>query len=263
MHQRASIFWGLLLVILAALLLLRALNYLPGNVWDYFWPSALILVGAWMILGYFLGGRAAPPESVYLDLGQARSIAVKLNHGAGKLNLHAGAPPGSALSGSCHGGLEVHAESEGDRLEVELRAPSQFWDWSPGRGLDWDLALTGEVPMKLKINSGASSAVLDLADLLVTDLKLETGASSTEIVMPARAGFTAADINAGAASLKITIPAGVAARIRVKSGASAVHVDTARFPRIEGEVYQSADYAAAAQRADITLEAGVGAVEIK
>jgi hypothetical protein len=263
MYKRSNIFWGLLLVILAALLLLRAMGNLPGNVWDYFWPAALILVGLWMIIGYLFRNQAALPENVSLSLGDARSVSFKLEHGAGKLNLHAGAAAGSALSGSCRGGLEIKSESTGDRLEVKLRPPSQFWEWSPGRGLDWDLALTGEVPLKLKINSGASSAVLDLTDLLVTALKLETGASSTEITMPARAGNTLADINAGVASLKIVIPAGVAARIRVKSGMTAVQVDTARFPRLEGDVYQSADYASANNRADITLEAGVGSVDIR
>ncbi|KAF0108886.1 MAG: hypothetical protein FD146_772 [Anaerolineaceae bacterium] len=263
MYKRSSIFWGVLLIILAALLLLREIEYLPGSVWDYFWPAALILVGVWMIVGYFFRGRTAPPENISVDLGSARSVSFKLNHGAGKLNLHAGAAAGNALSGSCRGGLEVQSETEDDRLEVKLRVPSQFWEWSPGRGLDWDLALTGEVPLKLKINSGASSAALDLADLLVTDLKLETGASSTEITMPARAGNTLADINAGVSSLKISIPNGVAARIRVKSGMTSVQVDSARFPRLEGDVYQSADYAAANNRADITLEAGMGSIEIK
>ena len=262
MQKRSSIFWGLLFIILAALLLLSQQKILKGNIWEYFWPAALILVGLWMVTGYFFRGQMQSPENVVLSLGSARSVSFKLDHGAGKLNLHAGASAGNAFTGACRGGLDVKSESVGDRLQVKLRTPSQFWEWSPGTGLDWDLSLTNEVPLTLKINSGASASVFDLSDLLVTELKLETGASSTQITMPARAGSTLADIEAGVSSLKMTIPTGVATRIRVKSGLASVHVNATRFPRTDGDVYQSADYATASNRADITIEAGVGSVEI-
>jgi hypothetical protein len=158
--------------------------------------------------------------------------------------------------------LDVKSESADDKLQVKLRTPSQFWEWSPGSGLDWDLSLTNEVPLTLKINSGASASVFDLSDLLVTELKLETGASSTEITMPARAGNTIADIETGVSSIKMNIPDGVAARIRVKSGLASVQVNPTRFPRSDGDVYQSPDYATASNRTNITIEAGVGSVEI-
>jgi hypothetical protein len=262
MHKRSSIFWGLLLIILAALLLLSQQKILKGNIWEYFWPAALILVGLWMVTGYFFRGQMQSPENVVLSLGGARSVSFKMEHGAGKLNLHAGASAGNALTGACSGGLDIKSESAGDRLQVKLRTPSQFWEWTPGSGLDWDLSLTNEVPLTLKINSGASASVFDLTDLLVTELKLETGASSTEITMPARAGSTIADIETGVSSIKMNIPGGVAARIRVKSGLASVQVNPTRFPRTEGDIYQSADYVTSSNRADITIQAGVGTVEI-
>jgi hypothetical protein len=55
----------------------------------------------------------------------------------------------------------------------------------------------------------------------------------------------------------------VAARIRVKTGIASVNVDSNRFPRQDGGLYESADYATAANRADITIDTGVGSVEIK
>lgn len=262
MNKRSSIFWGLVFIILASLLLLQQQNILKGNLWDIFWPAILILVGMWMVIGYFMRGRTLPAEQVTIALGSSRSIYLKLDHGAGKLNLHSGATTGNAISGTCNGGLDVKSETSGDRLDIKLRTPSQFWDWAPGAGLDWDLALTSETPLKLNIHSGASTSVFDLSDLIVTELKVDTGASSTVITMPKNAGNTIADIDTGVSSLKLTIPEGVAGRIRVKSGLSAVQVNTNRFPRSNGDVYQSADYATANNRADITIDAGVGAVEI-
>ena len=115
----------------------------------------------------------------------------------------------------------------------------------------------------MKIDSGASSSKLDLTDLKVVDLDIDTGASSTEVSLPVNAGNTRVDIDSGASSLNLHIPTGVAARIRVKSGIASVNVDSNRFPRQDGGLYQSADYATAANRADITIDTGVGSVEIK
>ncbi len=152
---------------------------------------------------------------------------------------------------------------EAGQLQVRLRTSPHFWAWYPGESLDWDIRLNGDVPLNLKIDSGASASTLDLTDLKVVDLDIDTGASSTEVTLPANAGNTRVDIDSGAASLNIRIPTGVAARIKVKSGIASINVDSARFPRIDGGLYQSADYANAANRADITIDTGVGSVEIK
>ncbi len=42
-------FWGFLLLLLGALMLLDKLNIIYGNFWEYFWPVALIALGASMI----------------------------------------------------------------------------------------------------------------------------------------------------------------------------------------------------------------------
>jgi hypothetical protein len=215
-----------------------------------------------MLIGYFLRHKIEPEEQVSLDLGNARSAYIKINHGAGQLILHGGAPAGKLLSGSCHGGLDLHSEISGEKLDVKLHTPSQFWDWAPGAGLDWNLAFSNEVPLKIKIESGASASSFDFTDLLLTDLKVETGASSTEIKMPVRAGNTMADIDTGVSSLKLIVPEGVSARIRIKGGLSAINVNTTRFPLVEGKVYQSSDYTTAVNRLDLTVDAGVGAIDI-
>jgi hypothetical protein len=144
-----------------------------------------------------------------------------------------------------------------------LRNSSDFWNWNPGDSLDWNIRLNRDIPLSLDIDSGASASTLDLTDLKVVELDIDTGASSTEINLPANAGNTLVDIDSGAASLNIRIPIGVAARIKVKSGITSVNVDPSRFPRLDGGLYQSADFATAANRADITIDTGVGSVEVK
>jgi hypothetical protein len=264
MRLRGSLFWGLVLIVLAGLLLLRQLGWLTGDIFGYVWPMVVILFGIWLLIGALTRGRnTAEGQTISIPLENARSARIKLDHGAGRLNVRAGASATEVLNGVFGGEVEYKSRLEADQLEVKVRNSPHFWAWYPGQSLDWDIRLNGNVPLNLKIDSGASSSTLDLSDLKVVDLDIDTGASSTEVVLPANAGNTRVDIDTGASSLNVRIPTGVAARIRVKSGVASVNVDSNRFPRIEGGLYQSADYATAANRADVTINAGVGSIEVK
>ena len=264
MRLHGSLFWGIVLIVLAALLLLSQQGFLKGDIFGYFWPAVAILFGIWLLFGALTRGRFNPAgNSISIPLESARSARIKLDHAAGRLNIHAGASSAEILNGTFGGEVDYKSHLETDQLQVKIRNSPQFWSWFPGESLDWDIRLNREIPLSLKLDSGASASTLDLTDLKVVDLDIDTGASSTEVTLPANAGNTRVDIDSGAASINLHIPIGVAARIRVKSGIASVNVDSNRFPRIDGGFYESVDYATASNRADITIDTGVGSVEIK
>ena len=93
-------------------------------------------------------------------------------------------------------------------------------------------------------------------------IKLETGASSTKVIMPAH-GASVLDLEAGAASINIIIPPGVSARINAEGGMTSLNVDTNRFPQVNSRVYESPDYESAENRAEIKVETGVGSITVK
>ena len=264
MRLRGNLFWGIVLIFLAVLLLASQQGWIKGDIFGYFWPVVVILFGIWLLTGAFGRGRStATAQALSIPLENARSARIKLDHGAGRLNIQAGTASTELLNGSFGAEVDTRTHFDADQLQVKLRNSPHFWAWYPGESLDWDIRLNGEIPLSLKIDSGASSTTLDLTNLKVVDLDIDTGASSTEVSLPANAGNTRVDIDSGASSLILHIPTGVAARIRVKSGIASVNVDANRFPRQDGGLYQSADYTTAANRADITIDTGVGSVEIK
>ena len=264
MRLRGSLFWGIVLIILALLLFASQQGWIRGDIFNYFWPVLIILFGIWLLSGAFGKGRfSAKVQSLSIPLESARSARIKLDHGAGRLNIQSGASATELLNGSFGAEVQTSTRFEADQLQVKLRNSPQFWAWAPGESLDWDIRLNPTVPLSLKIDSGASASTLDLTDLKVVDLDIDTGASSTEVSLPANAGNTRVDIDSGASSLVLHLPSGVAASIRIKSGIASVNVDSNRFPRLDGGLYQSADYATAANRADITIDTGVGSVDIK
>ncbi len=256
--RRGNIFWGIILVVLAALLLLQQQGLLKGNIFEYFWPLFILAIGVTILLGAFFRGRKSEGQQVSIPLEGAANGYIKVDHGAGRLDIRSGASPAEIVSGAFGSGVDYKSHLAGNRIEVRLKARPDFW--MPD-GLNWDIRLNKDVPLSLDIDSGASAAVIDLSDLKVSDVDIDTGASSTELTLPANAGATSVKIDSGAASVKVRVPEGVAAKIRIKSGLAGINV-ASRFPKVDNGLYQSTDYATAANRADIAIETGVGSVDI-
>jgi hypothetical protein len=258
------IFWPLLLILFGVLLLLDNFDILPGSVFGYIWPLVLIYFGISVLLSR--GSRPEPVEDS-TTLEGARSAAVALKHGAGELLVRGGAPADLLYSGIFAGGVDKHFDRPADRLSVTLAGRTPDWFRWPGamfgpHGMNWDVRLNETVPLALSVESGASSTRLDLSSLRVTDLNIQTGASSTVVTLPARAGHTRARLSAGAASVDITVPEGVAARIKGMVGVGSLDVDQHRFPRHNG-IYASPDFDHAENRVELDVEGGVGSVRVR
>jgi hypothetical protein len=262
-----AIFWGSLTILVGTALL--AGNLLSVNVWPFLWPTAIIFVGVWFLIGSRIRPKPMAAEEVAIPLQGASRADVRIRHGAGRLSIRGGAGPNVLASGSFTGGLRHTEFRQGDLLDAELRVPEDLWmnfggpwifgPWAP---ILWDVRFNETVPMTLDLETGAGESQVDLSTMKVEDVRLKTGASSTEMTLPARAGKTRVKVTSGAASVVLRIPEGVGARIAVESGLAGITIDQNRFPR-SGSGYQSADYDRAENTADIHIETGVGAVEIR
>lgn len=269
MIRRSNLFWGGVLVILGAVFLVDSLGILTINIWGIFWPLLLILFGAWVLMGYFFRGSPVEGEAASVPLEGARKARITIQHGAGRLTIGAGADPMDLVSGTFGGGLNVHTRQDGETSHVTLRVrdlgfPMVFfpWVWGPHSMLEWNVSLTDEIPLELKLNTGASDTRLNLTDLQITDLWVETGASATEIYLPDSVAYTKTVVKSGAASVAIHIPEDVAAKIRISGGLMSANVDRQRFPK-SGGYYQSPDYESAPYKTEIRVESGVGSVTVR
>jgi hypothetical protein len=123
------------------------------------------------------------------------------------------------------------------------------------------MVLDGSIPCDLSLNTGACDTKVDLSDTLVRSLRVDTGASSTRIMLPENAGVTKVSGSGGAASLILVVPSEVAAHIEVKGGIYSANINRNRFPR-QGNAYESPDYETAQNKVDIKLDMGVGSIKI-
>src|SRR5512139_313991 len=256
---RGPILIPLILVVLGFLLLFSNLGYIQFDVWQFietWWPLLLIIGGLDILIGS-LRARNVKPRTLALDLGAAAQADVSINFGAGDLTVGKAAP-GKIVDGTFEGEVRYDAKPDG-RVWLKLE-PLNWWGWNP-RGYRWNVGLTDVVPLKLTLDGGAANANLDLTDLKVADLRVKTGASSTTIRLPRAAGMTTARINAGAASVKLIVPEGVAARVHSSMAIGTNDINRQRFP-LSGGDYVSPDYATALNKVDIQFEGGVGSLAV-
>ena len=273
--RRGSYVVGAILIVIGVFSILQVgINALgiAFRIWWIFWPLVLIGVGAWIVLGVSRGSVRSDVfrEQASIPLEGARDAAVTVRHGAGRLSIGSGAGGGDQLlSGTFGGGLDASRRVDSGRLIVLMRVRDRdvghyiFGPWRRGWAgmLDWDFGLNPGIPLSLRLETGASEARLSLGDLQVRELYLKTGASSTTIDLPTRAGHTMVTVESGAAAVKIRVPREVGASIVVRSTLAGVHVDRTRFPE-SAAGYRSPDFDSAPNKAEIFVETGVGSVEI-
>jgi len=282
--------WGLILVALGVVFLLQNLGVLGWGVWGTlwrFWPVALLLIGLniilrgqspWLMLGMtavvLIGVIAAAvlversrPAAVAASFSQPlRGItgaSAEISFGAGELRIGS-LPAGSAslVEGMSYPEVEQDFRRRNGTGMLNLSVSGRgFWTFGE-RGLQMEAFFSPDVPLELVVKTGASDAQVDLTNLQVRRLEVDVGASRLSLLLPAKAGTTEAEVKAGAASVSIAIPQGVAARITAETAVGSLKVDTSRFPKV-GDRYESPGFATATNRVDLTVKSGVASIDIK
>lgn len=221
------------------------------------WPLILIGLGLVVLAGALWPRGESVVDTLAIPMGGAASGEVTLKFGPGELEVVAGTP-GTLVDGTFEGGVVRHDRGPG-RVELETDIAG-VWPWF-GQRVHWRVGLAPDVPIALRLEGGASRSMLELGGLNVPTLVVKTGASDTRIALPASVDHCDARIDAGAAQVRVTVPAGVAARIKAQMGLGSTSVDEARFPRAPGG-WASPDYDTAQRRAEITIQGGVGSVRV-
>jgi len=264
--SRNRMFWGIVIIVMGIIFLLQSIGLIQVNVWSLLGPFLIILLGGTLIYRTMFPNRSSLElKSLSLPVDGIEHVSVEIKHGAGKLKIQAGKEPDTLLKGDFHGGVEHTLSQNGTRANLSLRphvdTVTMIPFTGPTEGYVWNVDFNPGLQYEFELKTGAGESQINFLDLPVSRIRLETGASSTYMTVPGKAGFTRVDVHAGAASVEIKIPEGVAARIRIQSGMASNSVDTARFPEADG-YYCSPDYESSENKVEIFIDGGVGSFKI-
>ena len=169
----------------------------PGEVFSEYWPWVAVVIGAWFVLAHFIpvarADRAARPAAGRDDRRLGRG-QVRGRNAAGSRG-RAREPRRRDLRR-----WRAHIAPWGRTVSRSNRTRRTVCRGS-SNGANWDLGLTAEVPLDLRLETGANRSMLDLRELRLRSLALKTGASETRVRLPRAAGVTAVRAESGVASL--------------------------------------------------------------
>ena len=287
--------WGIFLLFLGVIFLLQTLNILPWGLWGTlwrFWPALIIAIGLgillrrynpWLIsalilllFGACLGiatwqYEASTPvgetaESYSVPLNSLASARIEIDFTAGSLaisSLQSGSSNFAEVASEVRngdGGIRANfhrQNSEGKLYLSTEHVERQFWD-----ELSSEVRIAKDIPLAIEVKSAVGNLDFDFSELEVTELRMDIDAGNYTVKMPSSAGATHAYIKADVANIEVTIPDGVAARIKANVDLVAFEVDESRFPR-QGDYYISQDFESAENRIELELDCDIGNIKIK
>jgi hypothetical protein len=235
----------------------------------WFWTvlmPALGLLGVLLLAGCDSQARvgALRNESQSVELGNAQSVNIEVNLGAGDLQLTGGAEKLMEADFTYNvakikpevkytDGTLVVRQPETSRMPA-LLGITDFRN-------DWKLHLNDEVPMDLSVDVGAGSSNLQLAGLSLTKLDITLGAGTYTVDLGGDwAKNLDVTIDAGAADVTLRLPRDVGARVKVEEGP---HTIQAPGLTKDGGVYTNAAYGVSDVTLQVDLQVGIGFINIE
>jgi hypothetical protein len=261
-----SRFWPVLLIVIGLDILLGRRNGVGGLL-------ALLLIGALILasFGWFesapISADSAEAQIIRQELAGAERAEINISAGVSQLLVNGSPLTEQLIEGTVAPHRAERIESSFEQkagvahysLKSEgLRFTLPSWG-RRNRGL-WDLRLTQDIPLALKVSTGVGEAELNLEQVQLTDLEVESGVGRTTLTLPGRGDFQA-EISGGVGEVIVLIPDTLAARIRASAGIGSVNVE-GDFGR-DDETYLSPNYENAEHKVDLKVDGGIGAITIR
>jgi hypothetical protein len=202
-------------------------------------------------------------ESQSIDRDDSERVRVNLEMGAGNLRVRSGG--GKLLRGDFLYNVpswkpEVRYSSAAGHGNLSVTQPGPSHTHWGHTEYGWDLDLSREVPMEVRVRFGAGEARLDLGDMLLRDVDIEMGVGKLDLDLrgdPQRSYDVR--IRGGVGEATVHLPSGVGISADVQGGIGEIHAPG--FHR-EGRKYFNDAYPHAKTTIHLDVQGGVGEIRL-
>ncbi len=299
-RSRPSLIWPIMLIGAGTLFLLNNLGIVDWSIWSTlvrFWPLILVAAGLDIMLGRRGGIWPALLVLVFVALIVSGTFAVNATHQVFMSELHTeefsqqlGDVDKAKVSIDFDiGELEVNGMTSGsvlangamdladyERLNQEYRelgstayltigsrgqqvVPAWWFGKRDGDSRDWKININDDMPIELEIDLGVGKSEIDLSQMEITSLNVETGVGKAELYLPEDGDFNGY-IQAGVGELIVYVPESLPIRITLETGLGNNSV-VGDFDQTNS-VYTSNEYAQSDARVNLTINGGVGNINV-
>ncbi len=298
MNTRRGLFWPLLLITIGLVFLLVNFDVIPGvtalsllNLWPLLlilggvdiaigrrWPLAALGIDVAVIaLGltllatqptllsgpfFIVSGGVGGERDVSVARQSATSLSLEINGGAGRFRVSGG----STMLVEGHSGNDdlrlrrSDFSSGGQHADVRIdqSGTRRFGGVTP----EVATLIASDVPTELSVNGGAGEFIIDLSNVMITSAELNAGAASLTITLPKPNGAVTIDVNAGASSIVIEVPDGVEARVTTTGALLQLRSSNTRVTA-SGSAAETSGYGSAKARVTVRVTGGVSSITIR
>ena len=203
-------------------------------------------------------------ESVLLGGITAGDIRLKM--GAGRINVSGGAADDDLVTGRFRTNVarwearvEHRPAGNGERVTIEQRRSTGISVGSARN--EWDVKLTGKIPLELDLAFGAGQADVDLRGVQARRLTVHMGAGEVRLDLSGeRTLGLEGRLNGGVGSGTIVLPTQIGVRVRVDGGIGSVRAPG--FAK-NGHEYTNDAYGKTAAAIELTVHAGIGSIDLR
>lgn len=287
------LFWGLLLILVGVLSLADNFGFLGvqwTNVWRL-WPVAIIAAGLsvlsiqnrfWKILSVLLViatliGVAVVATVDYSDKATSGNYKATVNQSSNEIKqaevlVQAGASVlrvdtakqtaiaavtlQSDLATLAHTSV---ADGTTQRLSFSMNGSNRWWVGDVRS--TWDVLLTRNLPLQVRVDAGASDTTIDLSQAQLQSLTVKAGASSLDLKVGNRQDMTAVAIDSGVSSVVLRVPNGSGVRLVLDGGLTTKRL--ADLADTGNDTYESPGYSQATKKIAVTAKIGVATFSVE
>lgn len=239
-------------LVIIAIPFVSSLNIIPERNFSHFSPMKNDSIGArevytnsWSIEKEITRAR------IVLDTSAA-NIIISSEHGDKLLASNVTSRNGEPM-------LSYKSDRKVANFDFESHSFSGF---GRSNSEEWDLKLNKNIPWDITIESGASNAKIDLREIKLGSLDMDTGAGNVILFLGDNSGYSNVYLDAGAGNIELIVPESVGIKANFSTGIGKKELGNRKW-FAEGDIMISENYASAKTKIDLTVSAGVGKLEIK
>jgi hypothetical protein len=203
-------------------------------------------------------------ESESIELGAAKSAQVEIKIGVGELRVNGGAKKlleADFLYNIARWKPEVTYGISGDQGRLVVKQPSNTGNpWGSVRN-EWNLRLSDDVPLELRVELGVGKSKLEIGSLSLTGLNIQTGVGEALVDLT---GDWKKDLDAridgGIGKLTLRLPDHVGVRVEAEKGIGSIR---ATGLKKEGNAYINNAFGKSEVTLSLRIQAGIGEIHLK
>ena len=197
-------------------------------------------------------------------LGDVTEATLELDVGASTVTVSGSSDVGADLYRAHveYSGPKPNVDVDSARGAVKISQPNDTFGVLQLHNFTANVRLNPAIAWAIKLNSGATTTTINVAQLHVSSIALNSGAGHDEITLGPVSGIVPVEVNGGALTVHFHRPSGTQASIEVSGGAVSLDADGKSMHGIGQLGYASPGFSGAADGYRIQVNGGACTVSL-